>query len=265
MSPAHCARPEGPEGTLGGLGVLVVLVVEDEPVVAAAHCHHVDAVPGFRALEPALTAADALRRLGGEQGREVDLVLLDMNLPDRHGLEVVRALRAMGRTTDVLAVTGARELSLVRAATALGVVGYLLKPFAGGALRERLQQYATYRADLRAAGPALSQADVDRAVRARPITAHPITAHGTAAAGGATGVPKGLTPSILVAVADALRDGPASAAEVGARFGISRVTARRYLEHLVASGAATREPRYGTTGRPELEYRRRGPGSPVVP
>ena len=46
-----------------------------------------------------------------------------------------------------------------------------------------------------------------------------------------------------------------SAAEVGTRTGTSRVTARRYLEHLADAGRVLREPRYGSPGRPELEYR----------
>lgn len=37
--------------------------------------------------------------------------------------------------------------------------------------------------------------------------------------------------------------------------GISRITARRYLEHLVDAGRAERSPQYGTVGRPELQYR----------
>ncbi|MEU0691100.1 hypothetical protein ABZ350_29820, partial [Streptomyces uncialis] len=44
----------------------------------------------------------------------------------------------------------------------------------------------------------------------------------------------------------------AGAAEV---VGISRITARRYLEHLAGSGRATRAPVYGQVGRPELHYR----------
>lgn len=46
-----------------------------------------------------------------------------------------------------------------------------------------------------------------------------------------------------------------SAAEVAARCGMSRVTARRYLEHLAEAGAVRREPRYGGPGRPEMSYR----------
>jgi len=43
---------------------------------------------------------------------------------------------------------------------------------------------------------------------------------------------------------------------VGARMGASRVTARRYLEHLAGTGRVARSPRYGSPGRPEVEYRR---------
>jgi response regulator of citrate/malate metabolism len=69
-------------------------------------------------------------------------------------------------------------------------------------------------------------------------------------------LPKGLAPDLLEGVVSALRDGGAlSAAEVAERLGVSRVTARRYLEHLTAERLADREPRYGGAGRPELEYR----------
>ena len=46
-----------------------------------------------------------------------------------------------------------------------------------------------------------------------------------------------------------------SAAAAGAAAGVSRITARRYLEHLVDGGLAVREPQYGQVGRPELCYR----------
>ena len=39
-------------------------------------------------------------------------------------------------------------------------------------------------------------------------------------------------------------------------MGASRVTVRRYLEHLADSGALERGQRYGGGGRPEVEYRR---------
>lgn len=223
-----------------------VLVVEDEPVAAAAHAEYVGRVEGFAVVAVARTAADAIRVLRSSldgDGDPVDLVLLDMHLPDRHGLDVVRAMRAAGHPADVLAVTSARDLAVVRSAVSQGIVQYLLKPFAFPALRERLEQYARYREQVAGAERAGSQEEVDRtlaALRAAPAAA----------------LPKGVTASTLEAVQERLRTGAASAQEVADHLGTSRVTARRYLEHLCDNGNAERQPRYGGGGgRPELEYR----------
>ena len=217
-----------------------VLVVEDEPVAAEAHRAYVDRTPGFGTVAVAGTAAVALDALGRTP---VDLVLLDMNLPDVHGIELARRIRGVGIDVDVLAVTSARELATVRAAAAHGVVGYLLKPFTQAALRDRLLAYAEYRERLRSGGEVAGQDDVDRALEAaRPQRPAPL--------------PKGMHPQTLDAVVAVLRaaDG-LSAAETAERIGTSRITARRYLEYLADTGLAARSPRSGGAGRPELEYR----------
>jgi response regulator of citrate/malate metabolism len=74
---------------------------------------------------------------------------------------------------------------------------------------------------------------------------------------GAAQLDKGLSSETLAAVVAAVRSTPdaLSAADVAATLELSRVTARRYLEHLVSDGLVVRAPRYGTPGRPELEYR----------
>ena len=90
-----------------------VLVVEDEPVAAEAHRAYVDRTPGFTTAAVAGTGAAALTALARQP---VDLVLLDMNLPDGHGIDLCRRIRGAGAQVDVLAVTSARELATVRAA-----------------------------------------------------------------------------------------------------------------------------------------------------
>ena len=218
------------------------LVVEDDPVASAAHAEYVGRVRGFAVVAQAPTGADALRALarGG-----IDLVLLDVHLPDTNGLEVLRRMRASGHTTDVIMVTQARDLSVVRAAIAFGATQYLVKPFTSGAVRAKLEGYQAFR-DRLAAGRPIAQDDVDGlydALRA-PV--------------GANALPKTVSKETLDAVVAALGSGVGmTAQEVGAALGMSRVTARRYLEHLVDSGLAAREPRYGGTGRPQLEYRAR--------
>jgi response regulator of citrate/malate metabolism len=221
--------------------VIRVLVVEDEPVAAEAHRTYVDRTPGFTTAAVAGTGAQALDALAR---RPVDLVLLDMNLPDVHGIELCRRIRGAGAQVDVLAVTSARELTTVRAAAAHGVVGYLLKPFTYPALRDRLTAYAEYRERLGGGGEAAGQDDVDRVL-------------GAARPGRPAPLPKGMGRQTLDAVVAAVRAAGAglSAAETAERIGVSRITARRYLEYLADAGLVDRAPRYGGTGRPEVGYR----------
>ncbi|SDO75414.1 Response regulator of citrate/malate metabolism [Pedococcus dokdonensis] len=220
---------------------LKVLVVEDEPVALEAHAAYVGRVPGFVVAATAATSQEALRAL---QSAEVDVVLLDMNLPDRHGLDVIRAMRAGGHRADVIAVTSARDLDVVRAAVSLGVVQYLLKPFVFATLRDRLEGYRTYRDQLRDAHELATQAEVDQVV-AGVRTSTPVA------------LPKGMGEDLLAKVTRVLRDSGTgmSASELAETLGVSRVTARRYAEHLSDSRLAVRTPRYAGAGRPEVEYR----------
>lgn len=232
------AEPTVPGGTL-----LQVLVVEDEPVALEAHAAYVGRVEGFEVVATAGTAKAALQAL---QRATVDVVLLDMNLPDGHGLDIIRAMRAAGHRADVIAVTSARDLDVVRGAVSLGVVQYLLKPFVFATLRDRLEAYAAYRRQLPSSEHVDSQAEVDDLLAGvRPS--------------GRTSLPKGMSEDLLGRVTRALRDSAAtngvSASELGELVGVSRVTARRYAEFLCDARVVARRSRYAGAGRPEVEYR----------
>jgi response regulator of citrate/malate metabolism len=221
-----------------------VLVVEDEELAAAAHAEYVRRVDGFELAGVARSAAEVLRHLSGDP---VDLVLLDMHLPDGHGLTLLRRLRAAGHPCDVIAVTSARDTDVVRRAVTQGVVLYLLKPFSFAMFRSKLEHYAAYRRQLEGIDDDVVQDEVDRVFGALRSRA------------GAAQLPKGLGPETLRQITDVLRaadrEAGLSATEVGAAVGASRVTARRYLEHLAEQGQVDRAPRYGGGGRPEVAYR----------
>ncbi|MCO6011571.1 response regulator [Actinoallomurus purpureus] len=212
-----------------------VLVVDDDFRVAQIHAGFVELVSGFRVAGRAHTAADA--RAGAA---EVDLVLLDVYLPDESGLSLLPEL-----TADVIMATAATDPDSVRTAFSHGALHYLIKPFTAQELGRRLQAYARYREHLMTAGEQLTQADVDRAVRAlhaAPRT-EPRPARGQSSVTGRL-------------VAEALRRAgePRSAAEVSDEVGISRATAQRYLASLAQAGRVHVTLRYGTTGRPEHQY-----------
>lgn len=228
-----------------------VLVVEDEPVASAAHAAYVGRLPGFKLAGTAPDGQSALRLLSEFQasGDPVELVLLDMNLPDLHGLDIARRMRAAGILADIIAITAVRELAIVRSAVAIGVVQYLIKPFTFATFADKLGSYRLFRQQLAspetgAGRTGASQSEVDQAFASlRAPSELPL--------------PKGLSVSTLASVQDYLKQqaDAVSATEVMAALGMSRVTARRYLEYLADAGTVSRTPRYGTPGRPENEYR----------
>lgn len=268
-----------------------VLVVDDDFMVARLHSTLVEQVPGFTVAGAVHSGADALAAV-----RELrpDLVLLDMYLPDVPGLEVLRELRgtaAPDEGPDVLVVTAARDAGTVRGAQRGGAVQYVIKPFEGHLLQERLRRYAERREAL-ASLQAPGQGDVDRlfGVPSDPSAPWEATTAGTgtdpgegtgsgtgtglgaeaAEPGAVSRLPKGLTEQTAELVRATLEEGagPAglSASECAGHSGLSRVSARRYLEHFVSLGTARVTLRYGTTGRPERRYHRVGPrGTEAAP
>jgi response regulator of citrate/malate metabolism len=222
-----------------------VLVVDDDFMVARIHRGFVERVAGFEVVGTARTGDEALALVAE---LKPDLVLLDLYLPDAFGLDVVARLRAAGETCDVLVITAAKEADAVRGALRQGVVGYLLKPFAFADLEQRLLTYAAERA--RDLGDDLTQAEIDAAfTSSQPVGRGPVAA-----------LPKGLSAETAEAVERALRESgesgeTLSATECAEVVGISRVSARRYLEHFVSFGRAEVTLRYGSTGRPERRYR----------
>jgi response regulator of citrate/malate metabolism len=217
------------------------VIVDDDFAVAHVNRAFVDAQPGFTVVAEAHTGADALAAI---ELHRPQLVLLDVYLPDLGGLDVLRRLRAAGNDVEVIAVTAARDLDTVRRARLLGVRHYLVKPFSGASLGERLEEVRRgIAADRAAPRTTLDQRAVDQVLGS--ATSHRAM------------LPKGLSPVSLERVAAGLAgcDTDASAAEIAEQLGMSRVSARRYLEHLVATGAAEVSPRYGSAGRPEHRYR----------
>lgn len=216
-----------------------VLVVDDDFMVAKVHSGYVSRTRGFEVVGVVHTGADALRAV---RGLGPDLVLLDTYLPDMDGLSVLRQLRACDGDTDVIVISAATDVDTVRAAMRGGVLHYLIKPFSYAALYDQLCHFAGLHkklAELSEAG----QSDVDAVFGSRP--------------GGSSALPKGLTTETAKLVQRVLSASTEdmSAAECAAAAQLSRVSARRYLEHFADTGHADVRLRYGTTGRPERRYR----------
>jgi two-component system OmpR family response regulator len=155
-----------------------VLVIEDEPAVARVVARALEQETEYAVdVDVSDRVAEGTRRALDES---YDAILLDLELPDGNGLEVVRALRNSGRNTPILIMTGrGDDESIVRGLDA-GADDYLLKPLnSNDVLRARV------RAAIRRGGSgppdqlSLGELFVDRL--ARVVT-------------GANGAPVSLTP-----------------------------------------------------------------------
>jgi response regulator of citrate/malate metabolism len=226
--------------------VITVLIVEDEPLIAEAHRTYLGRLQGFSVAAVVHTARDAMRAASEAVVSEtpIDLVLLDIGLPDANGIVLASGLSGLRPAPDIIAITSERDLEMVRAAVGHGALAYLLKPFTFAAFRDRLERYRRYREALPAGTDAASQAEVDRALAELRVGAD------------RSASPKGAAPGTNDEIARAVRDSVDSitAGEVAKQVGVSRVTAWRYLERLADEGTLTRQTDYGKAGRPKTRY-----------
>ncbi len=113
----------------------VIALVEDEPDLAATSCAFLER-DGFRVL-PAIDARSALALLDREP---VELMVLDLGLPDRNGLDLLRTLRHdRDSHLPVIIVSGRSEEADRIVGLELGADDYLVKPFSQRELAARIR------------------------------------------------------------------------------------------------------------------------------
>jgi response regulator of citrate/malate metabolism len=150
-------------------------------------------------------------------------------------------LRSGGDGVGVIMITAAREIDTVSGALDGGAADYLIKPFDFEQSKTKLEAFAA-RADALESADGVDQSLIDSLFGGAAAQSHQV-------------LPKGLGAETGGLVLDAVSEADGvSAAEYAERVGISRVSARRYLEHYLGTGALEVRLQYGA-GRPERRYR----------
>jgi response regulator of citrate/malate metabolism len=206
------------------------------------HRAYTERVPGFEVVGVAHSGVEALEAV---ERLRPDLVVLDVYLPDMSGLEVLQELRRRRAAVTMIASTAAKDVESLRSAMAGGALRYIVKPFNFERYSQTLQSYRRFIGRRSELGE-IEQEDVDRLYAAM----------GSAASDQAS-LPKNLNRPTLELVVRCLQQqaDPVSAQDVADGIGVSRGTARRYLEYLESQGRVVLELRYGSAGRPEHRYR----------
>ncbi len=225
------------------MNTIDVLIVEDESGIAELHAQFLRQTVRFKPVGIASNLAMARTMI---KVHRPQLIILDNYLPDGRGTDLLREIVAdkSSDKADVILVTASSEMDTVKEAMHCGCFDYILKPVAYDRLQETLNRYLKFNSAINAFDN-ISQRHVDDLfnIQARD------KATGT--------LPKGIGELTLdkIKLLFTQNAGVKYTAEtLGAEVGISKTTARRYLEYCTASGFLVAENEHGRVGRPERVY-----------
>ncbi|MEK4426462.1 response regulator [Solibacillus sp. FSL K6-1523] len=218
-----------------------VLIVEDDVRIAQIHEKFLEQLEGFQTIGMSHTIEDAKIWL---DTMKPDLILLDIYFPDKLGTELIDYIKEMKLGTDIILITAAAEVEIVKKAYASGVIDFLLKPLTLQRFKECLQKYKDKR-DILNSSDRLQANEIQRLWNNMTFTEESREIS-----------PKGIDPVTKNGVINYLTTcaGGITAEKLGRELGISRTTARRYLEHLMIEKLISVEHIYGSVGRPERRY-----------
>ncbi|MBP2638191.1 MAG: citT [Firmicutes bacterium] len=224
-----------------------IVIVEDDPMVMELHKQYINQVKGFRLVGQAANAAEGYNIIVKLQPQ---LVILDVYMPGESGIELLRRVRAEGINLDVILVTAAHRSETIQQGMQCGVVDYIIKPFTLQRFKKALKNYLQYISRLNNTQQ-LCQKDIDCLKGAALEENTPNNL-----ADLQENIPKGLDKATLEAVLTTISEQPDyfTASQIAKLVGVSRVTARRYLNYLNDNGWLKGILSYGPVGRPLHKY-----------
>ena len=203
------------------------VIIEDDAVITQLNKRYVEKDSRFQVVRTFSAAHPALFWL---RSNPVDLIILDVYMPQMSGLELLRALRAEGVDADVIMVTSANDAATIEAFMRLGVADYLIKPFGYERFQLALRTFCNRREAIHSGK--FTQNMLDHAL----LHINPPTQNGHT-------MPKGLQSQTMNRIED-----------VASHVGLSVVTVRRYMNYLVEQQIIDSDMDYSTGGRPCIVY-----------
>ncbi|MEY8353258.1 response regulator [Lachnospiraceae bacterium 54-53] len=223
--------------------MIKTVIVEDDRMVASINSQFAAKTPGIQVIATFHSGKNAL---GFLEKTKVDLLLLDLYMPEFSGLELLAELRMQNSGVDVIMITAANDAPHIQEALRLGIVDYLIKPFRYERFAQAMDKYLLKRAVMEN-GMEFTQADIDQLITvARP-----------SAESKEMELQKGIQRQTLERVRSCLRSHPGeylTSEQISAETGLSKVTVRRYMNYLIENNEISSRVDYSTGGRPRVEY-----------
>ena len=224
-----------------------VLIVEDDFRIAEINHQFINRVEGFAVAETVKTGEEALTYLRSASNLP-QLILLDVYIPDVQGLSLFWTLRNEFTEIDVIMMTAANEVETIAETLRGGIFDYIVKPVDFDRFERTFLSFRKQK-QLLSTKTELMQEEIDL------LTGLQITSMLTNE--NDDKLPKGIDQLTLEKIKMILLESGEfgiTALEAGNGVGVSRSTARRYLEYLVSIKEADAQLKYGDIGRPERKY-----------
>lgn len=217
---------------------LNVFIVEDDPMVMEVNKSYLNKLTGFKVSGEAGSGSEALKKI---TKTKPDLVLLDINLPDMSGIDLLQQIRNESVPCDVIMITAANDAKTVQQVVRMGAIDYLVKPFRFERFQEALLAFERTTKQIPNAQN-LKQEEIDRWL------GHSIPEEAA--------LPKGLNKMTMTQILKALIEynEPITSEQLAQTLGMARVTVRRYLDYLANNDQVLINLQYGTVGRPTKFY-----------
>lgn len=215
-----------------------ILIVEDDPMVALINKRFLENM-GFKdILGPVQTEEEIIKVLDKEN---IDLILLDVYLPKKNGIDILKSLRYKKYLTDVIMITAANSVEEVKRAFAYGVTDYLVKPFEFERFEEAINKYKQ-KNNLLNKREALSQQEIDVISKSLEEKIE---------------LPRGLNQKTLDRIMEFLKENQGKVwtlREIAYELKISNVTIKKYMDYLEDVKKVNVTLTSGNVGRPEYKY-----------
>lgn len=225
-----------------------VLIVEDDPMVAMINEQYVCRNKNFCVQKTCRNGQEALDFLESAEGSCTDLVIMDVFMPYLNGVETLKKIREKKLDCEVIMVTAANDPATLEETMHLGVIDFLIKPFAYERFQVALEKFITNAEAFRDAEQTIDQSYVDSLI-----------SNGTSLRPHDTELPKGIQKKTLDLLLDYIKDKKSwvSGDQISEEVGLSNVTVRHYMNYLMEKQEVTGEINYGTGGRPSMLYRKK--------
>lgn len=220
-----------------------VIIIEDDPMVAAINKQYLERTAEMNVVATFHNGKDAWDFM---QQKKIDLIILDLYMPEMTGLEFLSLIRQNKLGADVIMVTAANNLESIQEAMNLGILDYLVKPFEYERFHLAIEKYLM-KHKLMDSNLTFSQKDIDSLValqQTKPSAPREFQ--------------KGIQEATLRTLLDSLKKAspaPMTSEELAQTTKLSKVTVRRYMNYLIENNQAASEIDYKTGGRPSVLYR----------